>query len=146
MVNAALAVTAKGGTDRGLTKRLQLPILTLILPAFRQAPGPSWNGGVYLFVGAGTLTRVAVFIDYQNVYNGARDAFGWRSAHFTLGQVLPRRLGVLLTDRGRVVEPARDLEKVMVFRGEPLPNTAASARRPASVSCGSGRHKLESSP
>jgi uncharacterized LabA/DUF88 family protein len=65
------------------------------------------------------LTRVAVFIDYQNVYCGVRDAFGWRHGHYTLGQVFPRRLGLLLTQRGRSVDSARQLEKVMVFRGEP---------------------------
>lgn len=73
----------------------------------------------FIISGGAKLTRVAVFIDYQNVYAGARDAFGWRQDHFTLGQVLPRRLGLLLTDRGREVDPDRQLEKVMVFRGEP---------------------------
>lgn len=71
---------------------------------------------------AGRVTRVAVFIDYQNTYKRAREAFGWSDAHYTLGQVFPRRLGVLLTDRGRwgpKGDPTRQLEKVMVFRGEP---------------------------
>jgi hypothetical protein len=68
------------------------------------------------------VTRVAVFVDYQNTYMRVREAFGWTDAHFTLGQVFPRRLGVLLTDRGRHGangDPSRQLEKVMVFRGEP---------------------------
>lgn len=65
------------------------------------------------------MTRVAVFIDYQNVYKGARDMFGDASSPFTFGQILPRRLGLLLTDRGRTVDPARELEYVKVYRGEP---------------------------
>jgi hypothetical protein len=65
------------------------------------------------------LTRVAVFVDYQNAYMGAREAFGYPTDPATVGQVYPRRLGVLLTDRGRQVDPERDLEYVAVFRGEP---------------------------
>jgi uncharacterized LabA/DUF88 family protein len=64
------------------------------------------------------VTRVAVFIDYQNVYQGAREAFGIRT-HFTDGQIYPRRAGLLLTDRGRAVDAARELTSVTVFRGEP---------------------------
>lgn len=63
------------------------------------------------------MTRVAVFIDYQNVYHGVREAFG--GSHFTDGQVEPGRLGVKLTDLGRPVDPARQLGYVKVFRGEP---------------------------
>lgn len=62
---------------------------------------------------------MAVFIDYQNTYNGARDVFGWRYDHYTAGQVFPRRLGVLLVDRGRTVDSSRELTSVTVFRGEP---------------------------
>lgn len=66
------------------------------------------------------MTRVAVFIDYQNVYKGARSAFGYEdSTDFTHGQVFPRRLGIVVTDRGRAIDPERVLEKVVVFRGEP---------------------------
>ncbi len=65
------------------------------------------------------MTRVAVFIDYQNVYMRARDLFGQPQPHHTEGQVLPRRLGVMLTDRGRGIDPDRALERVTVFRGEP---------------------------
>ncbi len=65
------------------------------------------------------LTRVAVFIDYQNAYNGVRQAFGWEREHYTVGQVSPERLGLLLTDKGRAVDAARHLESISVFRGEP---------------------------
>jgi uncharacterized LabA/DUF88 family protein len=65
------------------------------------------------------LTRVAVFIDYQNTYNGVRQAFGREGDHYTIGQVSPGRLGLLLIDKGRSVDPARHLQSVSVFRGEP---------------------------
>lgn len=67
------------------------------------------------------MTRVAVFIDYQNVYMRARELFGQPQAHHIEGQVLPRLIGVLLTDRGRGIDPDRTLERVTVFRGEPSP-------------------------
>lgn len=66
-------------------------------------------------------TRVAVFVDYQNTYMGARTAFQWEHEHFTVGQVFPRRLGILLADRGRSVDPTRQLQSMRVFRGEPSP-------------------------
>ena len=65
------------------------------------------------------MTRVAVFLDYQNVYQGARGVFGWQHDSYTAGQIFPRRVGVLLTDRGRQVDPARQLVRVAAFRGEP---------------------------
>lgn len=66
------------------------------------------------------MTRVSVFIDYQNTYKGARAMLGAAyDPDFTVGQVFPRRLGVFLCDRGRSVDPARQLEKVQVYRGEP---------------------------
>jgi uncharacterized LabA/DUF88 family protein len=61
--------------------------------------------------------RVVVFIDYQNVYRGARDAFfehnidpHWR------GQINPERLGeALVARRNRQSE----LQEVRVYRGLP---------------------------
>lgn len=64
------------------------------------------------------MTRVAVFIDYQNVYKQARKAFS-RTTTPDEGQVYPRRLGLLLTDRGRALDTSRALEAVHVYRGEP---------------------------
>lgn len=64
------------------------------------------------------MTRVAVFIDYQNTYKGARSAFE-RDGHFVDGQVYPRRFGIAVTQLGRTHDPARELEFVRVFRGEP---------------------------
>lgn len=65
------------------------------------------------------MTRVKVFIDYQNVYHGARQAFGRGSEHPTFGHVRPLRLGVLLRQLGESVDPARELTGVAIFRGEP---------------------------
>lgn len=67
------------------------------------------------------MTRVAVFLDYQNVYMGARQAFGTSSDLPQVGQILPSLTGVLLTDRGRGIDPDRQLVSVHVFRGEPSP-------------------------
>jgi hypothetical protein len=68
------------------------------------------------------LTRVAVFVDYQNVYMGARETFGHgRLPSYTFGQVDPLRLGALLTHRGRTIDADRELEAVRIFRGEPSP-------------------------
>ncbi len=65
------------------------------------------------------MTRVAVFLDYQNVYMGARLAFGSRQGHFTFGQTDPLRLGLLVTSAGSVVDPERRLETVRAYCGEP---------------------------
>lgn len=67
------------------------------------------------------MTRVAVFVDYQNVYMRAREAFTSETADHVAGQIDPLRLGLLLTDRGRKVDAARRLEVVRVFRGTPSP-------------------------
>ena len=63
-------------------------------------------------------TRVAVFIDYQNVYRGARRAFFNESDPGVLGQIDPWRLALLL--RGMRGE-TRELVAVHVFRGLPTP-------------------------
>jgi hypothetical protein len=67
------------------------------------------------------MTRVAVFIDYQNVYKGARSAFLLNGHGHLDGQVYPRRVGLLVVDRGRAVDASRELVSVAVYRGEPSP-------------------------
>lgn len=74
------------------------------------------------------MTRVAVFIDYQNVYSGARSAFDWRHSHYTYGQIYPRQLALLLTMNRRDDDPARELEFVNVFRGEPSADHSPSGQ------------------
>lgn len=66
------------------------------------------------------MTRVAIFVDYQNAYMRARQSFGDPEVDpFTVGQVHPRQLGLLLTAKGRTVDQARRLEEVRVYRGQP---------------------------
>ena len=66
------------------------------------------------------MTRVAVFIDYQNVYHCAREAFGDPMTDPpTYGHVRPQRLGLLLKQLGEDVDPDRDLCAVTVYRGQP---------------------------
>jgi hypothetical protein len=67
------------------------------------------------------VTRVAVFIDYQNVYMQARSTFALTASPFTEGQIFPRRLGLMLVERGRSIDPGRELSAVFVYRGEPSP-------------------------
>ena len=65
--------------------------------------------------------RLRVFIDYQNVYMRAREAFGDESTRYdhTFGQIYPRRLGVLLRQRAEDAGRVRMLDQVRVYRGEP---------------------------
>ena len=66
------------------------------------------------------MTRVAVFIDYQNVYHGAREVFGSPSTDPpTMGHVNPFRLGLLLAQLGEAVDASRELTAVTVYRGLP---------------------------
>lgn len=60
--------------------------------------------------------RVMVFIDYQNIYRGARKAFDLDSGHHVHGQVLPLRVGLALKNNG-IGE--RELMEVRVYRGMP---------------------------
>lgn len=66
------------------------------------------------------MTRVVVFIDYQNSYHCAREAFGDpRLDPPTTGHVFPLQLGRLLVDLGKEVDADRRLETVFVYRGQP---------------------------
>jgi len=60
--------------------------------------------------------RLVVFIDYQNVYNVARESFHKRSDPASAGQCSPVKLGELIASRGI---SARDLVEVRVYRGRP---------------------------
>lgn len=66
------------------------------------------------------MTRVAVFIDYQNIYHGARRAFGGpRTDAPSFGHVDPAALARLLVRLGHAVDSERVLWKTSVYRGEP---------------------------
>jgi uncharacterized LabA/DUF88 family protein len=68
--------------------------------------------------------RAVVFVDYQNLYKGAREAFGYKAnaagGHF--GNIRPYSLGRVLT-RGS----DRTLKQVRVYTGVPTPRHAARA-------------------
>jgi hypothetical protein len=57
-----------------------------------------------------------VFLDYQNVYRGARDAFHPPLSPSQHGQIDPVGLGELITRRSRF---DRSLAEVRVYRGQP---------------------------
>lgn len=70
------------------------------------------------------MTRVTVFIDYQNLYHSARESFtDPRLAPPTDGHVHPVQLGILLTDRGKTIDSYRELVEVRVYRGQPGPKS-----------------------
>jgi uncharacterized LabA/DUF88 family protein len=73
--------------------------------------------------------RVVVFLDYQNVYHRARDAFCVRDAAAREGQVDPLALGHLLVSR----VPGGCLAGVRLYRGRPSehrdPRSYAAFRR-----------------
>ena len=75
------------------------------------------------------MTRVAVFIDYQNVYHCAREAFG-APQHDppTFGHVRPQRLALLLKQLGEEVDPRRELCAVAVYRGQPPSQVGLTSR------------------
>ncbi len=60
-----------------------------------------------------------MFVDYQNVYHGARNAFCDEDAHPITGHIRPLRLGVLLKQLAEPFDAARELSQVHLFRGEP---------------------------
>lgn len=67
------------------------------------------NGG-----GGVSKPRVAVFIDYQNVYRRIRGAFDPRDTQPTcFGQINPHRMGIKLAG------PDRQLVAVRIYRGRP---------------------------
>ena len=60
--------------------------------------------------------RTIVFMDYQNLYKGAREAFGWQNEAGHYGNFRPISLGRVLTR-----ETDRALEQVRVYSGVPTP-------------------------
>jgi len=75
-------------------------------------------GGVFLSRQPSCDSRVVVFLDYQNVYMGARETFGSRRTPSRFGQVDPLALGQLIV--ARHPDPTR-LHEVRVYRGRPDP-------------------------
>lgn len=74
--------------------------------------------GFFLWEGEGLAARVAVFIDWQNTYKAAREAFGLRDLPNEHGNYSPYRLARILAsgnDRGRETQ----LVRVSIHRGLP---------------------------
>ena len=84
------------------------------------------------------LDRLAVFIDYQNAYRGARQAFGEGDDHYVVGQFDPLKLARLIEQRHPSYPGARlrKLVQVRTYRGMPSstnsPEGYAAARRQVS--------------
>lgn len=80
------------------------------------------------------MPRVAVFIDYQNLYMQARRSFGALPAAGVVGQVDPSKLGRLLASR---IGSGAALDQIRVYRGlpdatrDPRGNTASRAQNDA---------------
>ena len=72
--------------------------------------------------------RVVVYIDAQNTYKGARDAFFAGRAHFTDGQFDPLKVGMLLLQR-TVAGVAPELKQVRVYSGRPDARKQPKANR-----------------
>lgn len=93
-----------------------------ILPALRFPREPYWRG---FFIRIMTEpARLALFIDYQNVYRRAREAFRIDSQPHFVGQINPLKVGRLIASRSD--RPAR-LTSVRVYRGEPSGHKDARA-------------------
>lgn len=60
--------------------------------------------------------RVVLFLDYQNVYRGAREIFHPRASDHTCGQIDPLKLGQSIVDSSPF---DRVLKEVRVYRGKP---------------------------
>jgi len=57
--------------------------------------------------------RASLFIDYQNMYRSARDAFGWKSAPPHFGNFRPDALAAHLSSRNHTL----DIDRIRVYTG-----------------------------
>ena len=71
--------------------------------------------GPALLKGASVSVRTVLFIDYQNAYRGAREAFHRPNDRSNLGQLDPASIGALLVSRRQ----DRVLTQVRVYWGRP---------------------------
>jgi uncharacterized LabA/DUF88 family protein len=68
--------------------------------------------------------RVVLFMDWQNVYMGARDVFGLGGKFHAAGQVYPTTLGQRIVSK-YVPEAKRELSEVRIYSGRPDPRKDA---------------------
>ena len=84
-------------------------------PALQVPYGLDWRA---FCCGDVVVKRVVLFVDYQNVYRRARDAFhDHRSDPHWMGQVDPVALGSLIVNSGG--NPESQLSQVRIYRGLP---------------------------
>lgn len=76
--------------------------------------------------GASRPLKIAVLLDWQNIYNGAREAFGLQNQGHVGGNVDPWHLGRLLAAAPDSTGEQRELHEVRVYRG--LPDQARDER------------------
>ncbi|WP_423915685.1 NYN domain-containing protein [Candidatus Poriferisodalis sp.] len=73
------------------------------------------------------MARVAVFVDYQNIYYTAREVFGNPAVDPpTFGHIHPLRFGVQLKN---LADPNGQLVAVSVYLGKPGPKSGATRQR-----------------
>jgi uncharacterized LabA/DUF88 family protein len=90
-------------------------MMQVLLPAVLDRKIPDWRG-LFRGVMRSVADRVVVFLDYQNVYKGARSCFHDPQAPHMYGQIDPLRLGQHLA----AASPYdRELTQVRVYRGRP---------------------------
>lgn len=63
--------------------------------------------------------RLALFVDGQNTYKGAREAFCSDNAHYTQGQIDPRKVAELIAGRGTADGSPCAASSVRVYTGFP---------------------------
>lgn len=84
-------------------------------------------------------SRVVVFLDYQNVYRGARRAFHSEHDAHWCGQVDPVKLWQHLANDSPF---SRTLTQVRIYRGHPTPRGTPGDTAPAGVSILCGKSLL----
>ncbi|MGW6279311.1 NYN domain-containing protein [Kribbella sp. NPDC055071] len=103
-------------TRRGLASAVRLCLLWgSFLPVV-----PLGLAGIFLSWGATLVERVAVFVDYQNVHNGAHRQFCDHGTQIHEALVHPLRLGQKIVEKRSIKRPS-ELAAVRVFRGRPNP-------------------------
>ncbi|MDE0578456.1 MAG: NYN domain-containing protein, partial [bacterium] len=91
----------------------------ILMPYFPACPAQQGMAGLF-FSGAVSITKVVVFIDYQNVYHRARASFGYDGdPDPNIGHIYPQKVGELLCDLGLPNDPYRELNEVRVYKGMP---------------------------
>ncbi len=88
---------------------------TVISTAPRRPGRKARTGGDYLSGVPPMTLRTILFLDYHNVYRGARETFHGNQGYASTGQIDPMRLGRLLVTKSR----DRELTEVRVYRGVP---------------------------